>query len=57
MTIHRLTSDFTNTNGILSQIKGGLESPTIIKENGGYYLMMSTTTGELSNSAVFSPWH
>ena len=46
VTISRLSWDGTDAAGILSQIKGGLESPTILKGNGGYYLILSTTTGK-----------
>ncbi|KAJ3039629.1 hypothetical protein HK097_002792 [Rhizophlyctis rosea] len=63
VTISRLTSDGTNSAGIVSQIQGGLESPTILKGNGGYYLILSTTTGWSPNagkhywaSSLSGPW-
>ncbi|KAJ3039727.1 hypothetical protein HDV00_011959 [Rhizophlyctis rosea] len=63
LTISKLTADGTNAAGVLSTITGGLEAPTIMKGNGGYYLILSTTSGWSPNagkhywaSSLSGPW-
>jgi len=45
LTISSLSPDYTNTTGIMSTIQGSYEVPTIMRGNGGYYLMVSRTSG------------
>ncbi|KAJ3128311.1 hypothetical protein HK098_004720 [Nowakowskiella sp. JEL0407] len=63
LTISTLSSDWTNYGTVQSTITGGLESPTIMKGNGGYYLFLSKTTGWSPNpgilywaSSLKGPW-
>jgi len=45
LTISSLSLDYTNSTGVICMIKGSYEAPTIMKGNGGYYLMVSKTSG------------
>ena len=63
LTISSLTKDYTNAAGVVCTIDGSYEAPTIMRGNGGYYLMVSRTTGWGANegklfwaSSLSGPW-